>query len=63
MPTGPHQCLHQIANYFKPHTQGFSLEIHPGEVTRKQPQQRLSLACDTPTVRYQCLYQILPKYV
>ena len=29
--------------YFKPHTQGFSLEIHSGEVTRKQPQQKLSL--------------------
>ena len=39
-----HQCLYQIlSNYFKPHTQGLSLEIHSGEVTRKQPQQRLSL--------------------
>ena len=27
----------------KPHTQEFGLEIHSGEVTRKQPQQRLSL--------------------
>ena len=44
MPTGPYLCLYQIlTKYFKPHTQGFSLEIHLGEVTRKQPQQRLSL--------------------
>ena len=44
MPTGPYLCLYQIlSKYFKPHTQGFSLEIHSGEVTRKQPQQRLSL--------------------
>ena len=43
MRTGPHLCLYQIlSKYFKPHTQGFSLEIHSGEVTRKQPQQRLS---------------------
>ena len=49
MPTGPYLCLYQIlSKYFKPHTQGFSLEIHSGEVTRKQP-----LACDTPTVQYQ----------
>ena len=45
-------------------TQEFGLEIHSGEVTRKQPQQRLStLACDTPSGRYQCLYQTLSKYV
>ena len=44
MPTGPYLCLYQIlSKYFKPHTQGFSLEIHSREVTRKQPQQRLSL--------------------
>ena len=44
MPTGPYLCLYQIlSKYFKPHTQGFSLAIHSGEVTRKQPQQRLSL--------------------
>ena len=44
MPTGPYLCLYQIlSKYFKLHTQGFSLEIHSGEVTRKQPQQRLSL--------------------
>ena len=44
MPTGPNLCLYQIlSKYFKPHTQGFSLEIHSGDVTRKQPQQRLSL--------------------
>ena len=44
MPTGPYLCLYQIlSKYFKPHTQGFSLEIHSGEVTRKQPLQRLSL--------------------
>ena len=44
MPTGPYLCLYQIlSKYFKPHTQGLSLEIHSGEVTRKQPQQRLSL--------------------
>ena len=44
MPTGPYLCLYQIlSKYFKSHTQGFSLEIHSGEVTRKQPQQRLSL--------------------
>ena len=36
--------LYQIlSKYFKQHTQEFSLEIHSGEVTRKQPQQRLSL--------------------
>ena len=36
-------CLYQIlSKYFKPHTQEFSLEIQSGEVTRKQPQQRLS---------------------
>ena len=28
MPTGPYLCLYQISKYFKPHTQGFSLEIH-----------------------------------
>ena len=44
MPTGPYLCLYQIlSEYFKPHTQRFSLEIHSGEETRKQPQQRLSL--------------------
>ena len=44
MPTGPYLCLYQIlSKYFKPHTQGFSLEIHSWEVTRKQTQQRLSL--------------------
>ena len=44
MPTGPYLCLYQIlSKYFKPHTQEFGLEIHSGEVTRKQPQQRLSL--------------------
>ena len=43
MPTGPYLCLYQIlSKYFKPHTQRFNLEIHSG-VTRKQPQQRLSL--------------------
>ena len=46
MPTSPYLCLNQIlSKYFKPHTQGFSLEIHSGQETRKQP-----LACDTPTV-------------
>ena len=44
MPTGPYLCLYKIlSKYFKPHIQGFSLEIHPGESTRKQPQQSLSL--------------------
>ena len=43
MPTGPYLCLYQTLKYFKPHTQKFGLEIHSGEVTRKQPQQRLSL--------------------
>ena len=44
MPTGPYLCLYQIlSKYFKPHPQGFSIQIHSGEVTRKQPQQRLSL--------------------
>ena len=44
MPAGPYLCLYQIlSNYFKLYTQGFSLEIHSGEVTRKQPQQRSSL--------------------
>ena len=44
MPTGPYLCLYQIlSQYFKPNTQGFNLEIHSGAVTRKQPQQRLSL--------------------
>ena len=44
MPIGPYLCLHQIlSKYFKPHTQEFGLEIHSGEVTSKQPQQRLSL--------------------
>ena len=44
MPTGPHLCLYQIlTKYFKPHTQEFGLEIHSGEVTEKQPQQRLCL--------------------
>ena len=44
MPTGPYLCLYLIfSKYFKPHTQGFCLEIHSGEVTRKQPQQRLSV--------------------
>ena len=44
MPTNPYLCLYQIlSKYFKPHTQGFSLEIYSGEITRKQPQQRLSL--------------------
>ena len=44
MPTGPYLCLYQtLTKYFKPHTQEFGLEIHSGEVTRKQPQQRLSL--------------------
>ena len=44
MPPGPYLCLYQIlSKYFKPHTQGFILENHSGEVTRKQPQQRLSL--------------------
>ena len=37
MPTGPYLCVYQISKYFKPHTQGFSLEIYSGEVTRKQP--------------------------
>ena len=44
MPTGPYLCLYEIlSKYFKSHTQGFSLETHSGEVTRKQAQQRLSL--------------------
>ena len=44
MPTGPNLCLYQIlSNYFKPHTQEFGLEIHSGEVTRKEPQQWLSI--------------------
>ena len=33
--------LPNIIKYFKPYTQEFGLEIHSGEVTRKQPQQRL----------------------
>ena len=56
MPTGPYLFLYQLSKYFKPHTQGFSLEIHSGEVTRKQPQQRLSLLHVTHL-------QILSKYV
>ena len=64
MPTSPYLCLYQIlSKYFKPYTQEFSLEIHSGEVTRKQPQQRLSLACDTPIGHNQCLYQILSNYI
>ena len=45
MPTGPYLCLSNIIKIFQTtySTQGFSLEIHLGEVTRKQPQQRLSL--------------------
>ena len=44
MPTGPYLCLYQIlTKYFKPHTQEFGLEIHSGEITGNQPQQRLSL--------------------
>ena len=35
----PYQIL---SKYFKPYTHEFGLEIHSGEVTRKQPQQRLS---------------------
>ena len=35
--------LQTLTKYFKPHTHIFGLEIHSGEVTRKQPQQRLSL--------------------
>ena len=42
MPTGPYLCQ-ILSKYFKPHTQEFGLEINSGEVTRKQPQQRLSL--------------------
>ena len=42
MPTGPYLWLYRIlSKYFKPHIQGFSLEVHSGEVTRKQPKQRL----------------------
>ena len=45
-PTGPYLCLYQIlTKYFKPNTEEFGLEIHSGEVTGKQPQQRLSLSC------------------
>ena len=40
MPTAP---LPNIIKIFQPHTQEFGLEIHSGKVTRKQPQQRLSL--------------------
>ena len=37
-PSGPYLCLYQIlSKYFKPHTQEIGLEIHSGEVTRKQP--------------------------
>ena len=44
MPTGPYLCLYQtLTKYFKPHTQEFGLDIHSGEVIRKQSQQRLSL--------------------
>ena len=44
MPTGHYLCLYQtLTKYFKPHTQEFGLEIHSGEVTRKQLQQRSSL--------------------
>ena len=44
MPTGPYLYLYQtLTKYFKPHTQEFGLEIHSREVTRKQPQKRLSL--------------------
>ena len=44
MPSGPYLCLYQIlSKYFKANTQGFSLEIHSREETRKQPEQRLSL--------------------
>ena len=43
MLTGPYLCLYQISSrYFKPYTQEFGLESRSGEVTRKQPQQRLS---------------------
>ena len=34
MPTGLYKIL---SKYFKPHAQGFSLEIYSGEVTSKQP--------------------------
>ena len=51
MPTGPYLCLYQIlSKYFKPHTQGFSLEIHSGEVSKKNYREVVSLVCDTPTV-------------
>ena len=44
MPTDPYLCLYQtLTKYFNPHYQEFGLEIHSGEVTRKLPQQRLSL--------------------
>ena len=63
LPTGPYLYLYQIlSKYFKPHTQEFDLEIHSGEVTRKQQQQRLSLLHDQPTCPYLCLYKILSQY-
>ena len=44
MPTGPNLCLCQIlTKYLIAYTQEFGLEIHSGEGTGKQPQQRLSL--------------------
>ena len=53
MPSGPYLFLYQIlSNYFKPYTQRFSLEIHSGEVTRKQSQQRLSLLHETHLLFY-----------
>ena len=66
MPIGPYLCLYQtLTKYFKQHTQEFGLEIHSGEVTRKQPQQRLSLLHVTYllVVTNASGYQTLSKYV
>ena len=61
MPTGPNLCLYQIlSNYFKPHTQEFGLEIHSGKVTRKEPQQWLSILHVTPLL---VLIYILPNII
>ena len=66
MPTGPDLFLYQtLTKYFKPHTQEFGLEIHSEEVTRKQPQQRLSflhvthllVVTNASTKRYQNMFK------
>ena len=39
------------------------LQYYFTAILKKNMADVVSLACDTPTVRYQCLYQILSKYV